>query len=140
MLLTPTGFLRVGGAILLILGIVGYSGVTNNIEAFQLDAGENLVHTVLGVVGLALGFGIRNIELHRYVVIALLVLGAVATVWGIINPSGPFVNGAFTRPNAGFTNLENPADTVLHAVVTVWILAVLFLRQPTAERAAAGRA
>lgn len=44
-LLSPTGFLKVGGAILLALGLIGYTGVTNAIEIFNLDAGENLAHT-----------------------------------------------------------------------------------------------
>ena len=64
-LLSPTTVLRLGGAVLLLLGLIGLSGVTNNIAAFNLDSGENIAHVALGIVGLAAGFGTRNAELHR---------------------------------------------------------------------------
>ncbi len=136
---SPIGFYRIGGVVLLALGIIGFTGVTNGIQFFQLDQGENIAHVVLGVVALAVGFGLKSDQLQRYLLWALLVLGVVATLWGVIFPSGPFANGSFTNPNAGFTNLENPADTILHLVVSVWIVLVLFMKQPEA-RPAAGRA
>ena len=138
--LSPTGFLKIGGIVLLVLGLVGYTGVTNSVEAFQLDNGENIAHTVLGVAGIAIGFGLKNEQLHRWVVGALLALGIVATLWSLFNTSGAFVSGTgFTNPNAGFTNLENPADTVLHLVVSAWAAVAVFWRGAAAAMPAASR-
>ena len=50
-------FLIYGGAVLLLLGIVGYLGVFNDqSSAFWLDSGENVAHTFLGIVALAAVF------------------------------------------------------------------------------------
>lgn len=129
MFLSPGGFLKYGGIVLLVVGIVGYSGVTNSIEFFQLDAGENAVHTLLGIVAIALGFGVKGMEAaKKWIVVAVGLLALIATIYSLITPSGAFVAATgFSNPNAGFTNLENPADTVLHLVVTVWAAAAAFM-------------
>lgn len=130
MFLSPGGFLKYGGIVLLVVGIVGYTGVTNSIEFFQLDAGENAVHVVLGIVAIALGFGVKGMEdAKKWIVVAVGALALVATIYSLITPSGAFAAGTgFTSPNAGFTNLENPADTILHLVVTVWAAAAAFMK------------
>jgi hypothetical protein len=133
-LFTSTGFLRYGGAVLLLVGIVGYIGVLNNVAFFTLDAGENIAHTVLGIVGIAVGFGIKNAGVHRLLTWVLLITAAVFTVWGLILPSGGTLNnGTWSNPNFyGLANLENPADSVLHLVVAAWAAAALYMerRQP----------
>ena len=52
--MNPRQFLLSGGVVLLLLGIVGYAGVFSDTKsAFYLDAGENVAHTILGVVAIA---------------------------------------------------------------------------------------
>ncbi len=142
-LFTSTGFLRYGGVVLLLVGIVGYLGVFNSVTFFSLDSGENLAHTVLGVVGIAVGFGVKNAGLHRLLTIVLLATTTVAAVAGLVLPSGGALNnGVFANPNVfGVANLENPADTVLHVVVGVWAAAALWYerRQPAMAAAPASR-
>src|SRR5215470_1507506 len=55
---TPKGFLTYGGAILLLLGLVGYVGIfsESSFPSFYLDSGENIAHTFLGIVALAIVF------------------------------------------------------------------------------------
>lgn len=122
-LFTSTGFLRYGGAVLLLVGIVGFLGIFNSFEFFSLDAGENYAHTVLGIVGLAAGFGMAsNTGLHRLLTWVLFVTAVVFTLWGLILPSGGTLsNGTWSTPNFyGLANLENPADSLLHLVVAAW--------------------
>ncbi len=139
--LTPSGFLKYGGIVLVLLAVVGWIGITNNIDFFQLDAGENVVHAVLGVVALAVAFGIKNEQFQKWLVAAVGVLALVATLYSLVGPTGgAFASGAFKSPNVfGVANLENPADTVLHLVVTVWALAAAFMKQPAPAAAAAAR-
>ncbi len=129
MLLSPTTFLRLGGAVLLALGIIGFTGVTNNVEFFNLDAGENVAHTVLGIVALAAGYGVKSPELHRWLV-ALVALVAVFTVIaGFFLPAGSFAKGNVF----GVANLENPADNLLHLVVGIWGLAAAYTNRAEAQ-------
>ena len=50
-LFTPKGFLTYGGAILLLLGIVGYLNIFTqaSVPAFYLDNGENVAHVFLEI-------------------------------------------------------------------------------------------
>lgn len=137
--LTSTGFLRYGGVVLLVVGIVGYLGVFNSFEFFSLDTGENVAHTVLGIVGIAVGFGLKNAGLHRLLTIALLATAAFFTIWGLLLPSGGALsNGAFATPNFyGLANLENPADSILHLVVAAWAGLALWMEGKEPAMAAA---
>jgi hypothetical protein len=130
-LFTSTGFLRYGGAVLLLVGIVGYLGVFNSFEFFSLDAGENIAHTVLGVVGIGVGLGMKNAGLHRLLTIVLFATAILFALWGLILPSGGALsNGAFANPNFyGLANLENPADTLLHVVVAAWAGLALWMER-----------
>ncbi len=125
-LMSPTTFLRIGGAVLLALGLIGYTGVTNNIAFFNLDSGENIAHTVLGIVGLAVGFGIKNAEVHRWLVALLALTGLATGIVGFVLPAGDEMHRNFL----GLANLENPADNVLHLVVGVWASAAAYVNRP----------
>lgn len=140
-LFTSTGFLRYGGAVLLLVGIVGYLGVFNSFEFFSLDAGENLVHTLLGVVGIGVGFGLKNAGLHRLLTIALLATAIVFTIFPVILPGGGALsNGTFASPNFyGLSNLENPADALLHLVVAGWAGLALWMERKAPAMAPAGQ-
>lgn len=119
-----TMFLRIGGAVLLIVGLVGYIGVLNSVDFFSLDAGENLAHTALGIIGLAAGFGLKDRMIHRGLT---AVVGITALIFGLLGwflPSGgALTNGAFANPNfLGLANLESPSDNLLHLFVAAWAI------------------
>jgi formate hydrogenlyase subunit 3/multisubunit Na+/H+ antiporter MnhD subunit len=127
----PTLFLKVGGAVLLLLGIVGYIGVTNNVNFFNLDAGENLAHSVLGIVALGFGFFVKDQNVNKWLVV---IVGVVALIFGVLGfflANGDFMAGHFAHPNFfGLANLENPADNLLHLVVGIVALLAVYFNRP----------
>ena len=119
---TPKGFLTYGGVILLLLGIIGFLGVFTKeaVPAFWLDTGENVAHTALGIIALAIVFvpGLNSAfaPYYRWIVILLGVVALFFAVYG-------FAVGGAAEPNTfGISNLEGPADDILHLVVGVWAL------------------
>ncbi|MBI2773390.1 MAG: hypothetical protein HYX56_02715 [Chloroflexi bacterium] len=137
-LFTSTGFLRYGGAVLLLVGIVGVLGVFNNFSFFSLDTGENYAHLALGIVGMAVGFGISNVSLHRLLTWVLFITALFFTVIGFFLPDGGALsNGAFASPNFyGLANLENPADSILHLVVAAWAGLAIYMERKAPMMAA----
>ena len=134
--MNPRQFLILGGIVLLLLGIVGYLNVFNeeNFPAFWLDPGENLAHTVLGVVALAAVFvpGLNNAlaPFYRWIVILVGILALFFGVYGFLVPEGSSAN-----PNTfGVANLESPADNILHLVVAIWAFVAAFGPGATADR------
>ena len=119
-----TAFLRYGGGVLLLVGIVGYLGILNNVDFFSLDAGENIAHVGLGVIGLAAGFGLKDKMIHR---VLTGVVGITALIFGLLGwflpAGGALTNGAFANPNFfGLANLESPSDNLLHLFVAAWAI------------------
>lgn len=133
-LFTSTGFLRYGGIVLLLVGVVGLIGLFNNVTFFTLDTGENYAHLALGIVGVAVGFGINNTGLHKLLTWALFVTALVFTVWGLFLPSGGTLSGnTWSSPNFyGLANLESPADSILHLVVAAWAGLALWMERGSA--------
>jgi hypothetical protein len=117
-----TSFLRYGGGVLLLVGIVGYLGILNNVNFFSLDAGENIAHVGLGLIGMAAGFGLKDRMVHRGLTAVVGVTGLAFGLLGFFLPSGgALLNGAFANPNfLGLANLESPADNLLHLFVAAW--------------------
>ena len=117
MILTPNGFLKIGGIVLLVLGILGFLLPEGKLlgDAFYLDFAENAAHTVLGIVALLAAYAIP-MNAQRALV---WVVGAVAllfAVWG-------FMVAGNEAPNwYGITNLENPLDNLLHLAVAIWAI------------------
>ena len=127
----PTLFLKVGGAVLLVLGIVGYIGIFNNVSFFNLDAGENLAHTVLGIVALGFGFLVKDQNVTRWLVVIVGAVGIITGVGGFLLANGDFMGGHFAHPNFfGLANLENPADNLLHLVVGIVALLAVYMNRP----------
>lgn len=123
-ILHPTNVLKIGGTVLVLLGLVGLSGITGSLQWFHLTAGENVAHIALGIVGLAVGFGTSDVRVHRGLVSVLAITGLAFGLIGFGLPDGgALVNGMFAMPNLGVANLENPADNLLHVVVGVWTAA-----------------
>ena len=136
----PTLFLKVGGAVLLLLGIVGYIGIFNTISFFNLDAGENAAHTVLGIVALAFGFFVKDQNVNNWLVVIVGVVGLITGVSGFFLATGDFMGGHFAHPNFfGLANLENPADNLLHLVVGIVALLAVFLSRPAMAPAVSSR-
>jgi hypothetical protein len=128
---TPKGFLTWGGAILLLLGIVGYLGIfsQSSFPSFYLDSGENIAHTFLGIVALAIVFvpGLNSMfaPYYRWIVILLGIVALFFAVYG-------FYVGGNAAPNTfGVANLESPLDDILHLVVGAWALYAAWRPQPS---------
>jgi len=67
--MTPKQFLRVGGVVLIVVGILGFAGVlgpTADKSIFGanwwFDNGENWVHLILGIVAVIAALGIRYVR------------------------------------------------------------------------------
>ncbi|MEX0710183.1 MAG: hypothetical protein WD116_03155 [Chloroflexota bacterium] len=127
-LVYPRLFLTLGGAVLLLLGIVGYLNVftESGSPSFWLDSGENLAHTVLGVVALAAVFvpGLNTALAPYYRGIVGLV-GVIALFFAVYG----FLQADAAVPNTfGVSNLENPADNILHLVVGIAAFAAVYMK------------
>lgn len=115
-ILTPRGFLSVGGVVLILLGILGFVGVIGPTAPQSIlgtfwwfDNAENVAHTVLGVVALLAVYMVKDAAIHKWLT---LLVGAFALLVGLYNLGGEtLLAGA---------NLESPADMLLHVVVGVW--------------------
>ena len=119
---TSTSFLRYGGIVLLVLGIIGFFGLPGQ-SFFALTTGENIAHVALGIVGLAAGYGTSNVALHRLLTVVVFATALIFGLWGfVLMAGGVFTPPAtFASPNFyGLANLENPADNLLHLFVAVW--------------------
>jgi hypothetical protein len=126
-LVYPRLFLTLGGAVLLLLGIVGYLNVfATEGSFFWLDDGENVAHTALGIVALAavLVPGLNTALAPYYRVIVGLV-GVIALFFAVYG----FLQASAAVPNTfGISNLENPSDNILHLVVGIAALAAVYMK------------
>ncbi len=123
---SPEGFLKVGGAILLVVGILGYFvliGPTSEASIFGMawyfDNAENIAHTVLGLVALGVAFGIKDQGTQKWTVALVGVLGLL---FGVYSLFGPITEGVMFLG----ASLQNPADTILHLVIGAWALMAAF--------------
>ncbi len=120
--MNPKQFLTIGGAILVLLAIVGFTGVLNQQSTpfFWLDTGENVGHLILGLVALGVVFvpGLSELLAPYYKPLVVLV-GIVGLFFGAY---GFFVAAAPPYNAFGVANLENPSDNLLHLIVGAWAL------------------
>ena len=113
--MNPKQFLKIGGAILVVVGILGFFliGPTEDASIFGpswwFDSGENYAHLIIGIVGL-IAASMLGASSQKSLVMLLGVVGIVVGVYSIFSPS--FLGA----------NLENPADTILHLAVGAWAL------------------
>lgn len=121
--MNPRQFLLWGGIILLALGVLGLflMGPTPQQsilgEFFWLDTTENIAHLLFGAIAIGAYFWLKDSSLVKYLVILVGIVAAIAAIFGFVN-----VNSEV--PNVAISNMENPADNILHAVVAVWALGV----------------
>ena len=134
-LFTPRGFLIVGGAVLLLLGLLGFVILKDpSLSFFWLDSSENIAHTVLGIVALAAvfvpGLNTSLAPYYRWIVILVGVIALFFGVYGFLVPAG-----SPAAPNTfGLANLEL-GDNLLHLVVAAWaFLAAFWTPQGMMER------
>lgn len=117
---TPNGFLKVGGIVLLALGLLGFwiwkdpSG-----SFFWLDTSENIVHIAIGIVALAAtfvpGLNARLRPRYRSIVLLIGLIALFFAVYGLLQPAG-----SPAAPNTfGLVNLEL-GDTYLNLFFAVW--------------------
>ncbi len=109
-------FLQWGGAVLLLVGILGFIGVIGPTadkslfgDFWWFDNGENWAHTILGLVALAASMWLSE-PMQKSLV---MVVGVVALFFGVYNFFSTSFYGA---------NLESPADLILHLAVGGWAL------------------
>ncbi|MBI3420564.1 MAG: hypothetical protein HY006_00700 [Candidatus Sungbacteria bacterium] len=123
--MNPKQFLTIGGAVLVLVGILGFVGVigpgTDALfgAAWYFDNAENWAHLVLGVVGLIAAFAFPA-SLQKPLVLLLGVVGVLVGIYSAVSDV----------PLLG-ANLENPADTLLHILVGLWALASSLMGQKT---------
>ena len=117
MILTPNGFLKVGGIVLVVLGVLGYLLPDGQIlgDRWYLTPGENIAHLVLGVVALAAAYTVPE-GAQRGLVGVVGLVALLFAVWGFMVAGEPAPNWY------GIANLENPLDNLLHLVVAVWAI------------------
>jgi hypothetical protein len=113
--LNPKQWLIVGGAALVLLGVLGYAGIIGPTPADSIfgaswwfDNAENAAHLLLGIVGLIAAFVLPGMY-QKYLVFILGIVGVLFGLYSLV--IGPTFMSA---------NLENPADTLLHLVVGAW--------------------
>ena len=115
--MNPKQFLLVGGAVLVLVGILGLVGVIGPTPdksifgaTWWFDSAENWAHLVLGIVGVLAAF-VLPASLQKSLVLLLGIVGVLVGLYSLV--IGAQFLGA---------NLENPADTILHIVVGAWAL------------------
>lgn len=120
--MNPKQFLVVGGAVLVLVALLGFFGVIGPTtdkslfgETWVFTQPENWAHLVLGVVALLAAFVLPAMA-QKWLVVLVGILALVVGVWGFTVAEKPFPNFL------GGANLENVADNVLHLVVGVWAL------------------
>ena len=121
--MNPKQFLQIGGAVLLLLGLLGFAGLFSQKGSFfWLDNSENVAHTGLGIIAIAAAYLLKDAQAQKWLVALVGVTALFFTVVG-------FAVGADTTSGVntfGIANLESPADDILHLVVGVWALYAAF--------------
>jgi hypothetical protein len=128
--LTPKGFLTVGGVVLVLVGVLGFIGVIGPTpeqsvfgEMWWFDNPENIAHTVLGVVALAAAYLLKDASLQRMLVWLVAVIALLVAAYNLM--------GSVQLLGA---NLESPMDLILHLVVGVWAV-LAAMSKPSAAKA-----
>lgn len=113
--MNPKQFLTYGGAILVVVAVLGFIGVIGPTPdklfgaTWWFDNKENWAHLVLGAVALLAAFTFPD-NVQKPLVMVLGVVGVLVGLYSLFSQS--FLGA----------NLENPMDTLLHLAVGAWAL------------------
>ena len=123
----------VGGAVLLLLGLLGFFILNSpSLSFFWLDKSENVAHLALGIVALAAvylpGLNSALAPYYRWIVILVGLIALFFCVYGFLQTSCSTCTGNETN-TFGLTNLEL-GDNLLHLVVAAWAFLAAFWAQP----------
>lgn len=119
-LLTPKGFLQVGGIVLIVVGILGFFLIgpseSQSIfgSAWYFDPVENWAHLILGIIAVGAAYMLTDANSQKWLTILVGIVALLVGLIGFILPSAP--------PNFLGANLENPLDNILHLVVGAWAI------------------
>jgi len=109
-------FLQIGGVILVVVGIIGFFGIIGPTaeksifgSSWYFDNGENWAHLLLGIVALIAAMAFPASAQKPLV----MILGIIGILIGIYS--------FFSQTFLG-SNLQNPADSILHLVIGAWAL------------------
>jgi hypothetical protein len=133
---SPRGFLIFGGAVLLVIGILGFFIMKDSSATFfWMDTGEDIAHTAIGAFCLAAvylpGLNTRLKPSYRSIVLLLGVIALFSSVYGFLLPGGTAAN-----PNAlGVSNIEL-GDNLLHLAFAIWAFLAVYWgpRRPSTGR------
>lgn len=114
--MNPKSFLTIGGVVLVLVAILGFIGVIGPTaeksifgDSWWFDNGENWAHLVIGAIALISAYTVGAAGQKMLVTL----VGILALLVGVIG---------FFGPNFLGSNLENPADNILHIVIGLWAL------------------
>ncbi len=117
--MNPKQFLTIGGAVLVLVAVLGYVGIIGPTPEKSLfgatwyfDNGENVAHLVLGVVALGAAF-LLDAGMQKMLTMLVALLALFFGLYGFIAGAGPM-------NTFGVANLENPLDNVLHLAIAAW--------------------
>lgn len=122
--MNPKQFLTIVGAVLVLVGVLGFVGVlgpTENQSVFGslwwFDTGENVAHTVLGLVALGAAF-VLDAKMQRMLTMVFAVVTVFFGLYGFVSAN------AF-----GLANLESPLDNILHLGIGAWATYISWFRK-----------
>ena len=119
--MSPKLFLQIGGAIFLVLGLIGFIAPTLFGDLIVLSDTQNIVHVVLGIGALILGsIEWAGVE-KRWTALALALIALFYGIMGFIWSENPF-------NVTGLTDFEDPVDNVLYILIAIWGFATLFVQ------------
>ena len=132
--LTPRGFLMIGGAVLVIIGVIGFLNVFTS-QGFYLTTGENVAHLAIGAIALGAVFlpGVKSTlrPYYRSLVIAIGLVALFFAVYGLLLPGG---NPPTDLNLFGLANLEL-WDSAINFIVFIWAFAAAFASPPEGKPA-----
>jgi uncharacterized membrane protein YuzA (DUF378 family) len=120
--MSPQLFLQIGGGLFLLLGLFGFVAPNTLDGMLQLSDQQNIVHVVLGLASLVLGFvpwaGLEKRWAALIIALIALFFGLMGFVWS----ENPF--------NAlGMTDFEDPLDNILYIIIGIWGIATMFTKK-----------
>ncbi len=120
--MSPQLFLQIGGGLFLLLGLLGFVVPSMMDGLLQLSDQQNIVHVVLGLASLVLGFvpwaGLEKRWAALVIALIALFFGVMGFVWS----ENPF-------NTLGMTDFEDPIDNIVYILIGLWGIATMFTKK-----------